>query len=129
MRFRNPCRGRIVSTLLPVVLIAAAAFAAEPGNSYNRRDMVSDGGVPAEHLDRDLINGWGLAASPAGPWWVSAADSGKSLLYDGEGTKNSLVVSVPGAPTGTVFNGGASFVIPNVGPARFLFASEDGTIS
>jgi uncharacterized protein (TIGR03118 family) len=38
-------------------------------------------------------------------------------------------VHVPGEPTGQVFNGGAQFVIPNVGPARFLFASEDGTIS
>jgi uncharacterized protein (TIGR03118 family) len=118
-----------VAILLPALLFAAAAFAAEPGNSYHRRDLVSDGGVPAEHVDPDLVNGWGIAASGAGPWWVSAADSGKSLLYNGEGIKNALVVAVPGAPTGTVFNGGSGFVIPNDGTARFLFASEDGTIS
>src|SRR5215208_4947551 len=128
MKFRNT-RGRVVAILLLVLLAASAAFAAEPGNSYQRRDLVSDGGVPAEHLDPDLINGWGLAASASGPWWVAAADSGKSLLYNGEGVKNALVVSVPGEPTGTVFNGGPRFVIPNVGAARFLFASEDGTIS
>jgi uncharacterized protein (TIGR03118 family) len=129
MRFCDTRRGRVVASLLLVLLAASAAFAAEPGNSYHRRDLVSDGGVPAEHLDPDLINGWGIAASAAGPWWVSAADSAKSLLYNGDGIKSSLIVSVPGAPTGTVFNGGSSFVIPNVGPARFLFASEDGTIS
>jgi uncharacterized protein (TIGR03118 family) len=129
MRIRSPRRGRIAALLLALLFSALGSFAAEPGNSYTRRDLVSDGGVPAEHFDPDLVNGWGLAASPTGPWWVSAADSGKSLLYNSKGIKNSLVVAVPGAPTGTVFNGGSGFVIPNVGPARFLFASEDGTIS
>src|SRR5215212_4001957 len=28
-----------------------------------------------------------------------------------------------------VFNGGLRFIVPNAGAARFLFASEDGTIS
>jgi uncharacterized protein (TIGR03118 family) len=129
MKFRTIRRRRVVAAFVPLLLIAMAAFAAEPGNSYHRRDLVSDGGVPAEHLDPDLINGWGLAASAAGPWWVNAADSGKSLLYNGEGIKSSLIVSVPGEPTGIVFNGGTGFVIPSVGVARFLFASEDGTIS
>jgi uncharacterized protein (TIGR03118 family) len=129
MRFRNTRRGRVVAVLFAVLLAAPAIFAAEPGNSYARRDLVSDGGVPAEHLDPDLINAWGLAASAAGPWWVNAADAGKSLLYNGGGIKNPLIVSVAGAPTGIVFNGGPRFVIPNAGAARFLFASEDGTIS
>ncbi len=35
-----------------------------------------------------------------------------------------------GAPTGAVFNGSSDFALaPNGKPARFLFASEDGTIS
>jgi len=42
---------------LIVLFAAPAVFAAEPGNSYQRRDLVSDGGVPAEHVDADLING------------------------------------------------------------------------
>src|SRR5439155_27363533 len=39
---------------------------------------------------------------------------------------------VPGAPTGTVFNSAPRFVVTSgtqSGPARFIFASEDGTIS
>jgi uncharacterized protein (TIGR03118 family) len=129
MKYRSTRRARVVAVLVPVLLLALAAFAAEPGNSYSRRNLVSDGGVPAEHVDPDLVNGWGIAASASGPWWVNAADSGKSLLYNAVGVKSSLVVAVPGAPTGIVFNGGSGFVIPNVGQARFLFASEDGTIS
>jgi len=129
MRFPDPRRARVVAISLLVLLAASAAFAAEPGNSYHQRNLVSNGGVPAEHVDTDLVNAWGLAASAAGPWWVNAADAGKSLLYNGEGVKNSLVVAVAGAPTGIVFNGGTGFVLPSAGAARFLFASEDGTIS
>jgi len=129
MRFPDPRRARVVAISLLVLLAASAAFAAEPGNSYHQRNLVSNGGVPAEHVDTDLVNAWGLAASAAGPWWVNAADAGKSLLYNGEGVKNPLVVAVAGAPTGIVFNGGTGFVLPSAGAARFLFASEDGTIS
>ena len=54
-------------TFLLAVLVVAPALAAEPGNAYHRRDLVSDGGVPAEHRDPDLVNGWGIARSPTGP--------------------------------------------------------------
>jgi len=43
--------------------------------------------------------------------------------------KQSLEVMVPGAPTGAVFNGGTHFLLAPNDPARFMFASEDGTIS
>jgi uncharacterized protein (TIGR03118 family) len=120
----------LLSLALPLAFLAAApAIAAEPGNKYHRRDLVSDGGVPAEHVDPDLVNGWGISKSPGGPWWVSAADASKVTLYDGAGVKNALTVDIPGNPTGQVFSGGAQFVVPGAGPARFLFASEDGTIS
>jgi uncharacterized protein (TIGR03118 family) len=87
--------------------------------------------VPALNPDPNLINSWGIARSATSPWWVANADSGTSTLYDGAGGVQSLVVKVPGNPTGIVFNGGSSFVISDgtsSGPARFLFASEDGTI-
>jgi uncharacterized protein (TIGR03118 family) len=58
------------------------------------------------------------------------ADNGtaKSTLYNGAGTKQGLVVSIPGAdaaPTGMVFNGNSA----SFGGSRFLFAGEDGKIS
>jgi len=132
MSLRIASRTTARSCALALLLAACAASivtAAEPGNKYHRRDLVSDGGVPAEHVDPDLVNAWGLAASGGSPWWVNAADAGKSLLYNGAGVKQGLVVTVPGAPTGIVFNGGAGFVVTGAGAARFLFASEDGTIS
>src|SRR5512140_810457 len=104
--------------------------------AYLRRDLVSDGGVPAEHTDPNLVNAWGLDALPTSPWWVADNGTGVSTLYDGEGVARPLVVSLPGAggpqaPTGLVANTTTEFVITmgtTTAPARFLFASEDGTI-
>ena len=42
-----------------------------------------------------------------------------------------MTVDVPGGPTGVVYNGGSGFVVGHgaqTGPARFLYACEDGTI-
>ena len=105
---------------------------ADKTNSYTVHNLVSDGTIPAAHTDPHLVNSWGIARSAGSPWWVANADSSTSTLYDGAGNPQSLVVQVPGNPTGIVFNGGANFVITDgtsSGPARFMFASEDGTIS
>jgi len=60
------------------------------------------------------------------------ADNGtdKSTLYTGAGVKIGLTVDVPGGPTGTVFNGTGDFLLSSASnsQARFLFATEDGTI-
>ena len=100
---------------------------------YVQRNLVSDGAVPAELIDPDLVNAWGLAASATSPWWVSDNGTSLSTLYNGNtGAKVALVVNIPASPTGVVFNtAGAGFLIPSgagSAPARFIFAGEDGTI-
>jgi uncharacterized protein (TIGR03118 family) len=114
------------------VAAALAVGAARPASAqvYNQHNLVSDGAVSADLVDPDLVNAWGLAATATSPWWVADNGTGKSTLYNGNtGAKVALVVSVPGAPTGTVSNSGTAFVIPSHGTARFIFDSEDGTIS
>lgn len=102
-------------------------------NAYTLQILVSDGIIPAPNTDAHLINGWGLAASGTSPWWVNDNETGFSTLYDGDGTIQTLVVAVPGAPTGIVFAGGTNFMVSDgngaTAAAIFLFASEDGTIS
>ena len=90
------------------------------GNSFTVHNLVSDGGVPADRTDPNLVNGWGLARSATSPWWVADNGTDVSTLYQGNGTPVPLVVRVPGGPTGAVFNGTSSFVLRGVGPARFL---------
>jgi uncharacterized protein (TIGR03118 family) len=108
---------------------------------YAQHNFVSDVPGLADLTDPSLVNAWGLAASGTSPWWVSNNGSSTSTLYNGNtGAKVTLTnlscgcVIIPGEPTGVVFNGGAGFVVTDPvsmasGPARFIFASEDGSIS
>ncbi|HEY7353484.1 MAG TPA: TIGR03118 family protein [Terriglobales bacterium] len=90
----------------------------------------------AKNADPLAVNGWGLARSATSPWWVANQGSGWSTLYDGMGTKQSLVVSVPpaeklfvGQPTGVVYNGTTEDFKVNGSAAIFIFDTLDGTIS
>src|ERR1041384_6557770 len=116
-------------TIAPIQADRAAAGA----RFYAQHNLVSDGAVSADLVDTALVNAWGLVSSATSPWWVADNGKGLSTLYNGNtGAKVSLIVTVPGAPTGVVFNGSTGFVVASggsSGPARFIFASEDGTIS
>ncbi len=118
-----------------MVLLMGAAPPDNDPDLYTQHNLVSDGAVPADLVDADLVNAWGLVAGPTTPWWVANNGTSVATLYNGNtGAKLSLRVSVPSDPTGTVFNGGTGFVVTSTtapmtqGPARFLFATEDGTI-
>src|SRR6266516_3990144 len=112
--------------------------------AYHQVNLVSDIPGAANLTDPDLVNAWGLAASPGtdqvpgSPLWVSDNGSDKATLYN-SGTATSvmklgLVVNVTaGAPTGQVFNSDQSaFFVQDAnghsGPALFLFDSENGGI-
>jgi uncharacterized protein (TIGR03118 family) len=92
---------------------ALAAFAVHP--------------VVGTRADAQLVNPWGLAASPTGPWWVSNEARDSSTLYAADGKKQALTVHVDGGPTGVVYNGGRGFRVEGQ-PARFIYACEDGAI-
>src|SRR5256712_14142630 len=104
-----------------------------PYTTLFRSNLVSDGAVPADLVDAALVNAWGLVASGTSPWWDADNGADLSTLYNGNtGAKLGLTVSVAGAPTGTVFNGGSGSVVPGgaaPGPARLLFAAQQGTAS
>jgi uncharacterized protein (TIGR03118 family) len=121
--------------------IALAAPALADSNQYAIRNLVSDVPGAAEQLDPDLVNPWGVAFNPNGFVWVVDNGTGKSTLYDGNGIKQALIVTIPsasgadpGTPTGITFNGTSDFriaVAPGATPvvAPFIFVSEDGVIS
>src|SRR5215470_6670390 len=74
------------------VLLSSNAWA-----QYKRTDLDSNQAGVATFTDSDLINGWGLTRSSGSPFWVSDNATGKSTLYNGDGTKRSLVVTIPPA--------------------------------
>jgi uncharacterized protein (TIGR03118 family) len=117
---------------------AAPVTASQPGNAYRQTNLVSDLPGLAELTDPDLVNPWGLAASPTSPAWVADNGTNKATLYRGfvNGSpiqKVPLVVSIPGgAPTGQVFNPTPGFVVSSgaaSGPALFIFSSEGGQVT
>lgn len=122
-----------------LILFFAAAFVLTFSNAalaqYKLTNLDSNQVRGAKTDDPLLVNGWGMARSAGSPWWVSDQGSGWSTLYDGTGTKQSLVVSIPpaakqfvGQPTGLVWNGSTEFVSQG-SPAVFIFDTLDGTIS
>lgn len=105
--------------------------------AYVQTNLVSDLPGLAVHTDSNLVNLWGIASSATSPFWIADNHTGVSTLYNSSGTPQGLVVTVPpppggatSAPTGVVFNGSSDFLVSGPGtPARFIFATEDGTIS
>jgi uncharacterized protein (TIGR03118 family) len=92
-------------------------------------NLVSDVPALAANTDPNLINPWGVSFSATSPFWVSDQGSNESTLYQGTGTPVSLVVSVPGGPTGQVFNsaGAGNFLVGGTA-ASFLFDTLGGGI-
>src|SRR5947209_3772076 len=144
-----------LAVLLALALPAAAVFARSAASQptpaaqgfYQQTNLVSDIAGIAKFTDAHLVNPWGLVHGPTTPWWVSDNGAGVSTLYKGDGTAVPLVVTIPppagspagttAAPTGVVFNPFLStdpddFLVSEngvSGPAIFIFATEDGTIS
>src|ERR1700745_2455321 len=120
-------------------LVAARAEGRGPSQFYSQHNILSDIPGLADHTDTDVVNAWGLDSGPATPWWISDKGTGKTTLFNISANAVQATFTVPGAggaqgnPTGLVFSGGTGFVVNNgVGSpaaARFIFASEDGTIS
>lgn len=120
------------SSLAATIALSALMFhlplthATPPGRAYQVELLVSD------DTDAELVNGWGLAAGVTGPWMVSVNRMQLGKTYDETGALLPPRVAVPGRPTGVAHNGGTGFVVSNgtvSAPARFLFASDNGTIS
>jgi uncharacterized protein (TIGR03118 family) len=153
MRARSKFIGMTVIVMIVIALVCGAQrtlvsakltnapIVPVPGPSqfYLQHNILSDGFVPADHTDSNVVNAWGLVSGPTTPWWIANNGTGTTTLFNvATGTIVAEFI-VPGAggaqgnPTGVVFNGGTGFVVNNgVGApaaARFIFASEDGTLS
>ena len=128
---------RFAANTALILSMGAACFA----QHYTQTNLVSNTAGVAPVTDPQLINPWGLSRGSGSPWWVSDNATGFSTLYDGSGTKQSLIVTIPpadpnnkntptGTPTGTIFNGSTTdFLLAPGKAATFLFSTIDGTIA
>src|SRR5262249_60386337 len=108
---RNGMSLKVGAVLVAAAAVASAASASNARDRFVQRVLVSD------REDAQLVNAWGLAPSPDGPWWVANEARSSTTLYSGDGRKQALTVSVPGGPTGVAFNGGRGRVGPGGGAA------------
>jgi hypothetical protein len=72
---------------LAVMLVSSVALA-----QYQLTNLDSNQAKTAKFMDPLQVNGWGLARSSGGPFWVSDQGSGWSTLYTGKGVKEGLEV-------------------------------------
>ena len=138
MKCSPPCyRASLASVLTAALAVLAVAPAAPVAAAYVQTNLVSNIQGVAAFTDANLKNPWGISSSPTSPFWISNNGTGTSTLYNGAGqpfpVNNPLVVTIPpspgSTPTGQVFNGGSGFELAPGQPARFLFATEAGTIA
>ncbi len=89
--------------------------------------------IPAAHTDSNLVNPWGIAFSPGGPFWISDNGAGVTTLYDSGGIPQGGAITIPkpprstadhSFPTGQVFNSTSGDFA-----GFFLFSTEDGTLA
>jgi uncharacterized protein (TIGR03118 family) len=97
--------------------------------TYQQHNLVSDLPGLADRVDPNLVNPWGIASGPATPFWIANNHTSNSGVYDGNGAPTRAAVAILGAPTGIVFNPTTDFVLTPGQPAKWLFATEDGTIA
>jgi uncharacterized protein (TIGR03118 family) len=121
--------------LLMTLAMPSGLLAQQAG--YSQTNLVSNTSGIATTTDPQLLNPWGISILPGQDFWIANNNSGTSTLYDAQGNKNSLVVTIPGAaknpngncnpgcPTGTVSNGNGGYF----GGGSFIFDTEDGIIA
>jgi uncharacterized protein (TIGR03118 family) len=123
-------KNRFAYTLALVLAVPSCLLA----SSYVQTNLVSNlttvGAVPP--ADANVINPWGMSFGPTTPFWLANNGTSTSTLYSGAGAPVSAIkVTVPGGPTGTVFNSApGSFPVNTTGggSALFLFDTLSGNI-
>jgi len=107
-----------------------------PAVGYLQHNLVSDLAGMADATDPNLVNPWGITFSGESPFWVADNHSGLSSIYDGNGSVIGFSVHIPtgsdgnaAAPTGAVSTSGTNFIAIENESAKFIFASENGTLS
>ena len=132
----------LLSKFSRIPVIAAGGFflgiSGAAAGPYIQTNLVSDIVGLAALQDDALKNSWGVSHGPATPFWISDQGANVTTLYAVTAagvSKNALTVSIPTTgggpqgPTGQVTNIGGSLFPVNGTPARFIFASLNGTIS
>jgi hypothetical protein len=94
-KFRKHLVLAAASGLLALAAGRVLALDADDRTAYIRTDLVSNVQNLVQPKDPNLQNSWGVANAPNSPLWVSDNNAGLATLYDGNGVKQGLTVTIP----------------------------------
>lgn len=120
----------VAAATLTLLFVSHRVLADGVTNNFVQTNLVSNTPGVANNTDPNLVNPWGIATSSSSPFWVSDNATGLATLYNSDGVKQGLVVTIPGLggqpgePTGVIFNATTNF-----NSDLFIFAGENGTIA
>lgn len=127
-----------VGLALGLALLSTTALAGTAGSTYSVAVQVSNvKGTDSRHVDRKLINAWGIAQFPGGGFWVSSQGGNSEEVYGQKKFPRLARVNVPnGSPTGVAYivpkdDGTADFRITengNTDRSFFVVATTGGFI-
>jgi uncharacterized protein (TIGR03118 family) len=138
----------VIDSRVPAVCRCARALALAAGlciahaasaQTYVNQVLTDNICCETPHTDPRLATVWGVTFDPAGLAWMSANATRRAVLLDGLGTPQGLSPRMAvrplfngGAATGVVFSPGQNFLVSDsfggMGPARFIFATQEGSI-
>src|SRR3989442_8551137 len=76
-------RKGILSAIVSLsVVLSLGSVQPAAAQFYTQHNLVSDGFVPADHPDPNMVNAWGLVSGPTTPWWIADNGSGRTTLYN-----------------------------------------------
>ena len=130
---KYPLIQRLVSLLLGLLTMSSPSILLAQQSGYKQTNLTANVAGVANRVDTQLSNPWGISFLPGKPFWIANNTSGTSTLYDAQGVKQPLVVTIPhaslnpcspGCPTGIVAN-----TSPDFNGGAFIFDTDDGIIA
>jgi len=124
---------RLAFLLLGLLTMSSPSILLAQQSGYKQTNLTANFAGVASHTDSQLSNPWGISFLPGKPFWIANNTSGTSTLYDAQGNKQQLVVTIPhasvnpcspGCPTGIVAN-----TSPDFNGGAFIFDTDDGIIA
>src|SRR5437667_11776314 len=77
-------RKGILSAIVSLsVVLSLGSVQPAAAQFYTQHNLVSDGFVPADHPDPNMVNAWGLVSGPTTPWWIADNGPGRTTRYTG----------------------------------------------
>ena len=126
-----------LACFLGAISAGSGTHVAAQAAAYQQANLVSNRPQVAAHVDRNLVNPWGIAFIPGQTFFIADNRRGAVKVYDAGGNVQlPIQFGIPPhagsatrpTPSGITVNSTDGFILDGVA-SQFLVATQDGTIS